>query len=194
VTSMRLPPVPGPRDVLALVERGGDALEQLLGAVPRLVSLLDDAEELVRRVGGLVDGIETTRAAADSVVERTDATVGKADQLLVSVAPLNERLAALLDRLEPPLTRLQPTLERLAETTAPHEVDAMVELIDHLPALAHKMEVDIVPVLDSLGTVAPDLHDLLDVSRELNEMLGQIPGISRMKKRIDKQQEADGRG
>jgi hypothetical protein len=49
-------------------------------------------------------------------------------------------------------------------------------------------------VLDSLSTVAPDLHDLLDVSRELNEMLGQIPGISRMKKRIDKQQEFDGRG
>ena len=191
---MRLPPVPGPRDVLALVERGGDALEQLLGAVPRVVSLLDDAEALVRRVGGLVDDIETTRAAADGVVERSDATVGRAEQLLTSVAPLNERLAALLDRLEPPLTRLQPTLERLAATTDPHEVDAMVELIDHLPTIAHKMEVDIIPVLDSLGTVAPDLHDLLDVSRELNEMLGQIPGISRMKKRIDKQQEADGRG
>ena len=191
---MRLPPVPGPRDVLALVERGGDALEQLLGAVPRLVSLLDDAEALVRRVGGLVDGIETTRATADGVVERSDATVGRAEQLLTSVAPLNERLAALLDGLEPPLTRLQPTLERLAETTDPREVDAMVELIDHLPALAHKMEVDIVPVLDSLSTVAPDLHDLLDVSRELNEMLGQIPGIGRMKKRIDKEQEADGRG
>ena len=194
MTSMRLPPVPGPRDVLALVERGGDALEQLLGAVPRVLSLLDDAEALVRRVGGLVDDIETTRAAADGVVERSDAPVGRAEQLLTSVAPHNERLAALLDRLEPPLTRLQPTLERLAETTDPHEVDAMVELIDHLPTIARKMEVDIIPVLDSLGTVAPDLHDLLDVSRELNEMLGQIPGVSRMKKRIDKQQEADGRG
>ena len=191
---MRLPPVPGPRDVLALVERGGDALEQLLGAVPRVLSLLDDAEALVRRVGGLVDDIETTQAAADGVVARSDATVGRAEQVLTSVAPLNERLAALLDRLEPPLTRLQPTLERLAETTDPHEVDAMVELIDHLPTIARKMEVDIIPVLDSLGTVAPDLHDLLDVSRELNEMLGQIPGVSRMKKRIDRQQEADGRG
>jgi DNA repair ATPase RecN len=191
---MRLPPVPGPRDVLALVERGGDALEQLLGAVPRVVSLLDDAEGLLRRVGGLVDDIENTRAAADGVVARTDATVGRADQLLTSVAPLNERLTALLDRLEPPLARLQPTLERLAETTDPHEVDAMVELIDHLPALAHKMEVDIVPVLDSLSTVAPDLHDLLDVSRELNEMLAKIPGMGRVKDRVERQQEDEGRG
>jgi hypothetical protein len=56
------------------------------------------------------------------------------------------------------------------------------------------METDIMPILDSLNSVAPDLHDLLDVSRELNEMLSQIPGISRMKKRIDEQQAADGRG
>ena len=190
---MRLP-VPGPRDVLQLVERGGDALETLLGAVPRLLSLLDQAEEVLGRVGGLLDRIEETRQGADAVVARTDATVGRAEALVTSVGPLNDRLVALLDRLEPPLTQLQPTLDRLAETTAPHEVDALVELVDHLPAIAQKMETDILPVLDSLGTVAPDLHDLLDVSRELNEMLSQIPGISRMKRRIDKEQEAAGRG
>ena len=70
----------------------------------------------------------------------------------------------------------------------------MVGLVDRLPLLAAKVETDIIPVLDTLTTVSPDLHDLLDVSRELNEMLGQIPGISRMKKRIDKQQDEDGRG
>lgn len=204
---MRLP-VPGPRDVWQLLERGGDAVEQLLGAVPRLVSLLDDAERLVAHAGRLVDDIDATRTSADEVVARTDRTVTRADavvtssepvvrrseELLALLEPLNERLGALLNSLEPPLTRLQPVLERLAETTAPHEVDAMVELIDHLPALARKMEVDIVPVLDSLSTVAPDLHDLLDVSRELNEMLAKIPGMGRVKDRVDKQQEEEGRG
>ena len=197
---MRLP-VPGPRDVWQLLERGGDAVEQLLGAVPRLVSLLDDAERLVTRARRLVDDIDATRTSADEVVARTDETVtradgvvGRSDALLSLLEPLNARLGTLLDSLEPPLTRLQPVLERLAETTAAHEVDAMVELIDHLPSLAHKMEVDIVPVLDSLSTVAPDLHDLLDVSRELNEMLAKIPGMGRVKDKVDKQQEAEGRG
>ena len=197
---MRLP-VPGPRDVWQLLERGGDAVEQLLGAVPRLVSLLDDAERLVTRARRLVDDIDATRTSADEVVARTDETVtradtvvGRSDALLSLLEPLNARLGTLLDSLEPPLTRLQPVLERLAETTAPHEVDAMVELIDHLPSLAHKMEVDIVPVLDSLSTVAPDLHDLLDVSRELNEMLAKIPGMGRVKDKVDRQQEAEGRG
>jgi len=197
---MRLP-VPGPRDVWQLLERGGDAVEQLLGAVPRLVSLLDDAERLVARAGRLVDDIDATRTSADAVVVRTDETVtradgvvGRSDELLAVLGPLNERLVTLLDSLEPPLTRLQPVLERLAETTAPHEVDAMVELIDHLPALARKMETDIVPVLDSLSTVAPDIHDLLDVSRELNEMLAKIPGMGRVKDKVDEQQEEEGRG
>lgn len=197
---MRLP-VPGPRDVWQLLERGGDAVEQLLGAVPRLVSLLDDAERLVSRASRLVDDIDATRTSADAVVARTDETViradtvvARSDELLAVLEPLNERLLVLLDSLEPPLTRLQPVLERLAETTAPHEVDAMVELIDHLPALARKMETDIIPVLDSLSTVAPDLHDLLDVSRELNEMLAKIPGMGRVKDRVEKQQEEEGRG
>lgn len=211
---MRLP-VPGPRDVWQLLERGGDAVEQLLGAVPRLVSLLDDAERLVVRAARLVDDIDATRTAADEVVTRTNAVVSRADvtvtdaartlehtepvvarseALLGELEPLNRRLNVLLDSLEPPLTRLQPVLERLTETTAAHEVDAMVELIDHLPALANKMETDIVPVLDSLSTVAPDLHDLLDVSRELNEMLAKIPGMGRVKDRVDKQQEEEGRG
>ena len=43
-----------------------------------------------------------------------------------------------------------------------------MQLIDHLPRLADKLETDIMPILDSLNSVAPDLHDLLDVSRELN--------------------------
>ena len=190
---MRLP-VPGPRDVLQLVERGGEALETLLGAVPRLLTLLDNAEEVLGRVSALLDRIEETRRGADEVVARSDATVGRADSLVTTVGPLNERLAALLDRTEPALTKLQPTLDRLADTTDPREVDAMVELIDHLPGIAHKMETDILPILDSMGSVAPDLHDLLDVSRELNAMLGQIPGISRVMKRIDREQEAEGRG
>ena len=115
-----------------------------------------------------------------------------------TVASPNHDVAQVLQRSgEAHLAELplQPQLSlQLAETTAPHEVDAMVELIDHLPVLARKMETDIIPVLDSLSTVAPDLHDLLDVSRELNEMLAKIPGMGRVKDRVEKQQEEEGRG
>lgn len=160
---MRLPPIPGPRDVVQLVDR--------------VTGLLSTAEQLLADAGGLIGRIESTRAAADEVVARTDSTVTRADDLLV--------------RLEPSLTRLQPTLERLAETTDPREVDAMVALIDQLPLLAAKLETDVIPVLNTLTSVAPDLHDLLDVSRELNEMLAKLPGMGRLKKKVDEEQALD---
>jgi len=111
------------------------------------------------------------------VVSRTNDTVTRADTLLAG--------------LEPSLTKLQPTLERLADSTHPQEVDAMVRLIDQLPVLAEQMERDLLPVMRTLGSVAPDLHDLLDVSRELNEMLAKLPGMGRIKKRVDEQQAID---
>jgi len=185
---MRLPSVPGPRDVWQLLERSADSVEQLLAAVPRALALIGEAETVMAQARALVDGVDATRASAQAVVDRTDAVVDRAETLLASLVPLNERLVELLDTIEPPLTLLQPALQRLADTTTPREVDALVHLVDHLPALADKMEADIMPILDSMGSVAPDLHDLLDVSRELNEMLGQIPGISKMKARIDKKQ------
>jgi len=166
--------VPTPRDVLGVVERGGDALEQLLAAAPRLTGLLIDVERLVAEVAVLVRRIEGTRAAVDELVGRIDATVGRA--------------AGLLDRLEPPLTTLQPTLERLAETTDLREVDALVALLDQLPKLVGQLENDVLPVLTTLGTVAPDLHDLLDSSRELSLLLGKMPGFGLVRKRVEDRQ------
>lgn len=174
---MRLPSVPGPRDLVTLVERAGDGLEQLFAAVPRLSALLAQAETLMVDVGALIARIEETRLAAAAVVSRTDDTVTRAD--------------ALLAGLEPSLSRLQPTLERLADTTHPSEVDALVSLVDRLPLLAEQVERDLLPVMRTLGTVAPDVHDLLDVSRELNGMLGKLPGMGRIKKRVDEQQGID---
>lgn len=174
-------PIPGPRDVLTALSNGAESVEQLLAAVPRILRLLDAADDLLTRVDGLVDRIDGTRASADRIVE-------EAEDLVSRTTPLIDRLRPLLDAIEPPLTKLQPMLDRLAETTDPREVDAMVMLIDHLPGLARKMETDIMPVLDSLGSVAPDLHDLLNISRELNEMLGSLPILGRIKRRVDEQQ------
>ncbi|RYP83914.1 hypothetical protein EKO23_17710 [Nocardioides guangzhouensis] len=166
---MRLP-VPGPRQVV-------DQVEALLGAVPRVFALLERTEELVARI----DGVATDAGAL----------VGKTGQVVDGAAEHVTRLSHLLDGLEPSLTRLQPTLDRLAETTDPQEVEALVRLVNHLPQISEQVERDVLPVLGTLGSVAPDLHDLLEVSRELNDMLAKVPGLGRIKKRIDEQQGED---
>jgi ABC-type transporter Mla subunit MlaD len=176
-------PLPGPRDLLTLLERGADSVEQLLTAAPRVLSLIADAQHLLRRADALVDRIEGTRSEAEQLVRRTGGVVDQAEELVDVTAPMVARLTPMLDAVEPSLERLAPTLERLAETTDPREVDALVALVDLLPLLAARMETDVVPVLHSLSTVAPDVHELLDVSRELNEMLSALPGLGRRRKR-----------
>ena len=244
---MRLPPLPGPHDALRLVERGAEAVNALLDAVPRVTALLDEAESLVARAGEVLDRLEGTRTAADQVVHRADAvvtevegvvdrvdrvvteavqtltrtdevvneavrtltradgavadageTLGRtggvveqAEQAVTTTEGVLGRVVRLVDLTEPSLVKLQPTLDRLAETTDPAEVDALVSLVDHLPQLVERFEGEMLPIVRSLETVAPDIHDLLDLSRALNEMLGAVPGLGRVKKRIDEDQEEE---
>jgi acyl-homoserine lactone acylase PvdQ len=165
----------------------------------RITALLDAAEGLLDDATGVVRRIDDTREAADAAIlrveeaagranlalDRIDASTTSADALLLAATEAQARLVELMDALEPSLRTLQPTLERLAETTDPKEVDALVSLVDRLPALAEQVERDVVPVMRTLESVAPDLHELLHVSRELNEMLTKLPGMGRIRKRAD---------
>jgi hypothetical protein len=180
---MRLP-VPGPRDVISALERGGEQVEQLLGGVPRTLALLDAAEDLLSRATAAIARVREVTESANVVVVRAAAVV---DDASVQVA----RVTTLLDATEPSLTRLQPTLETLADTTHPDEVAALVRLVDQLPELTTSMERDVMPVLATLGSVAPDVHDLLTVSRELNDMLAKVPGIGRLRNRLDEEEGVD---
>lgn len=188
---MRLP-LPGPSDAVELVARATASAETLASLLPRAVGLLDSADQLLGRVDALVERIEGTRQAADEVIERTDAVVTDANALIVrtagtvgSVEPTVQRADQLLSSLAPSLEKLQPTLQTLADTTAENEVAALVDLVDHLPQLVKALDENVMPILESFDTVAPDIHELLDVTRELNEMIAKIPGMGIVRKRID---------
>jgi hypothetical protein len=172
---VRLPSVPGPRAVAAYVDQ---ALDQALGLLPRATALVTRAETLLADVRRLLERIESTRADAGFVIAAADETRARAD--------------VVLGALTGPVQRLLPALERLAATTDPREVDALVGLVDRLPLIADRLETDVLPMLQTLQSVAPDLHDLLDVSRELNEMLAKLPGMGRIKRKIDEEQELEG--
>ena len=176
-------PLPNPLSLSAA------AVSTIAEAPERVRDLLGGAERLLTDVNALLARIEQTRQRADEVVADVAVTQRNAQALLEQLEQPQQRLVALLDRLEPPLTALQPTLDKLAQTTSPREVDALVALIDHLPRLVGTFEKDLVPILDSLSTVAPDLHDLLDVSRELNELIGKVPGLGRIKRKVEEEQE-----
>lgn len=182
--------VPGPADLIRLTGRGYAALDEAVRLVPRLVALVSDVEALMTRVSTLVGSIETVQRGAAAAVERTEAVVSRSAGLVERMEPLLDGFAPTLGRLAPVLQKLEPMLARLADTTSPAEIDAVVRLVDVLPGIVDKLDTDILPVLDTLATVAPDLRDLLDVSRELNELIGSVPGLGRIKRRIEAEQEA----
>ena len=198
-------PIPRPRQVVSVVRQGFQAIEWTIMLVPRLVALINEIEMIVarvsivlnqielteRRISGMVAGIEQTQERIVAVVSRVSQTVTAIDVIVAEAALLTRRAGPLLDAYQQPLEQLQPIVVRLTDTTSSAEVDAMVELINTLPDIAHKLDRDVLPVLDTLGTVAPDLRDLLDVSKQLNEMLGAIPGLGRLKKQIEAQQERE---
>jgi len=161
-------PVPGPRDLLRLTTGSYQALEQAIALVPRISSLIDQVERVVQRADTLVAEVERTRQRTDQVVEQAGALVGD---------------------LQPALSQLLPLLEQLADTTSPAEVAAAVALIDHLPLVVAALETDILPILATLDTVGPDLRELLETSKEFNEILGSVPGLGRIKKRVEERQE-----
>lgn len=176
----------------AVLARGRETVDALAGLVPRGLALLDAAEELLERADGLVARIEQTRSDADDVVRRTDEVVTSANALIVRTAgtvasaePTLEQAQQMLAGLAPVLDQLQPTLETIASTTSPKEVQALVALVDQLPTAVDAVKNDIMPILESLGTVSPDIHELLDVTRDLNAMLSRVPGMSLVRRRAD---------
>ena len=180
-------------DAQKQIDRVGAVVDGAQERIDRVGAVVDGAQEQIDRVGAVVDGaqeqFERVGAVVDGAQERIDSGGTVVDAAAVQVG----RAASLMDVLEPPLTTLQPTLQTLADTTTPAEVEALVRLVDHLPSLTESMERDVMPVLTTLGSVAPDVHELLSVSRELNESLGKIPGIGRLKRRVEDEEEGSTR-
>lgn len=137
---------------------------------PRVLRIVGEAERLLTVVGATLARIEATRTAAQDVITRVDATAARADALVVLI--------------EPAVVRLIPALEVLAESLDPADVEGLADIVKAAPDMADQTQ-RLLPVLDSLATVAPDLNELLAASHQLNELLGGLPGMGRVKKRVE---------
>lgn len=182
--------IPGPAELVRLAEQGYQAAERAIGLVPRVVGMLDRAEELMQRVVIVAGSAERLLARADGLVQRADGLLQRAGKAVSAAEQLSGDASSLLEPFRPALHRLEQIAGRIADTTSPAEVDAVVQVVNLLPEVVISLREDILPILNTLDTVAPDVRELLVVSHELNEMLGAIPGLGRAKKRIEQEVEA----
>jgi uncharacterized protein YoxC len=201
----------GISEALALVPRVGAAVGRMEELLSRVDGLLTRVESVVDRADEAIAAVADTRAKADDAIAGVAQTRAKADDAIASVArtrvAADEAIAAvglttstadtllargdaLIGRVEPlvggyvqPLTDLTPSVRRLAETLEPHEVEALVRLIDQLPQLVTHLDEDIFPVLETLGNVGTDVHDLVDTVQDLRQVVKGFPGSKLFRRR-----------
>src|SRR5688572_90124 len=130
-----------------------------------------------------IAAVARTQVAADGAIAAVGRTTTSADQLLGRGDALIGRMEPLVGGYVQPLTDLAPSVRRLAETLEPHEVEALVRLIDQLPQLVTHLDEDIFPVLETLGSVGTDVHDLVDTVQDLRQVVKGFPGSRLFRRR-----------
>jgi ABC-type transporter Mla subunit MlaD len=178
------------------------AVEVALGAVPQLVELVRqlnvlamDARDFIaesrltqQQAALLVAEVEFTRRQAQEVADNARRTEAGAAAAMLEVSDLVAEVRSLVGRFEPALRQLAPLTEFVANQVTVEHAEALTGLIETAPELVDKLNNGVLPVMDSLDTVGSDLREVLDTTQQMDEMLGAVPGLGRVKKRIEKQQ------
>ena len=70
-----------------------------------------------------------------------------------------------------------------AGSLEPDEVQALVTLVDRLPQLITHLDEDILPILETLGDVGPNLSDLVDTVQDMRQVVKGFPGSRLFRRR-----------
>ncbi|MFF0819114.1 hypothetical protein ACFYUR_01850 [Micromonospora haikouensis] len=172
--------------VEALLHRINGVVDRIEGTLDRTDRVLDAATEVAAAAAVVVGEAERVSAAAGTVVAEADAVAHRAAGTVTAAAEAAGTAAELLAAYEPALRRGAPMATRFVEQLSHEEVTAAIRLVDELPKLKEHLTADILPILATLDRVGPDLHDLLDVTRDLKLAVAGIPGLGMLRRRGEK--------
>lgn len=162
--------------------------ELVLTLPTRIEALFSRIETLLTRIDAVVD-------SADSVVASVRATTGAADEVVASASVTSHTALELIELFDPIARESEPIARRFVENLSRSEVDAAIAMIDQLPGLLDHMEA-LLPILTTLDTVSPEIHELLGVTKDVRRAVIGIPGFKFFRNRgedklADEQREAE---
>jgi hypothetical protein len=173
-----------------LVDRADGIVVEIEGVIGEARTITGGAGTVVADARGITGGaaevVESARAitaGADGVVTEARGITTGAGEVVGSAAAASRQAQELLDLYRPMLEQAAPLTKKFVDDLAEEEIEAAIKLVDELPALAHHMSTDILPILETLDRVGPDLHELLDVTKDLRRAIDGIPGFSFLKRR-----------
>ncbi|WP_157083949.1 ribulose-1,5-bisphosphate carboxylase/oxygenase large subunit [Millisia brevis] len=148
----------------------------LVAAPNRLAALLSTVEQLVGGVQQILLATTEIMEAAARVTARVDVIASRADVIVERTNSVVDSAAALIAEIEPIAQKLLPHAETVADSLSDEEVRALMGMLDRLPDLERSAEA-LLPILATMETVAPELHELLLVTEDLRRAVVGIPGF-----------------
>jgi len=181
----------------AIADRAEAFLERSEGLADRAGILIDGVDATVTDVESVLERVRLVAAAATAQVEQAARVVAAAGLLVeegqrlaegagMAVAAAGrvtddaEKIAGTAATL---LGKVEPMATRFVDQLSPEEVEAAIKLVDELPRLTRHLDEDILPILATLDRVGPDIHELLEVTRDLQLAVKGIPGLRMLKRR-----------
>jgi hypothetical protein len=149
-------------------------------------TLVTDAELVSTAAGSVVAEADRVTTAAGTLVSEAEILSGKAVATMARAELIATTADELLTAYETTLRKGAPMASRFIEQLSPEEVDAAIRLIDELPKLTEHLTSDVLPILATLDRVGPDIHDLLEVTRDLKLAVAGIPGLKLLRRRGDR--------
>jgi ABC-type transporter Mla subunit MlaD len=149
----------------------------------RAAEVAEAAAGVADRAGSVADRAGRVADSADQVVERIIPVTGAAEALLESVGATSAGAKALLDVFQPIAERGAPMLQQFVDEFSEEEVQALIRLVDQVPVFTEHMETDIMPILATLDRVGPDIHELLEVLKDVRLAIQGVPGFSLFRRR-----------
>jgi ABC-type transporter Mla subunit MlaD len=165
-------------DVERLVARVDGTVDRVNDTVDRVNDTVDRVNDTVDRVNVAVGAVERVAGNAEQVVEQIIPITGAADAVLESVGSTSAGAQALLDVFTPIAERGGPLLQHFVNEFSVQELQALIRLVDQVPQFTEYMVSDIMPVLSKLDQVGPDVHELLDVLKDVRLAIHGLPGFS----------------
>jgi ABC-type transporter Mla subunit MlaD len=172
-----------PARVAVLVDEAERLVARVGDTVDRVNAVVDRVDDTVDGVNVVVGSVERVAGNAEQVVEQIIPITGAAGAVLESVGSTSAGAQALLDVFRPIAERGGPLLQHFVNEFSVQELQALIRLVDQVPQFTEHMESDIMPVLCKLDQVGPDVHELLDVLKDVRLAIHGLPGFSLFRRR-----------
>ena len=192
------------RRVDAVVSDAAVVVAQVEAIIASTTSVVADVDAIAGQAQIIVGQVGTVATRAETIVGDVDTVAGQARTVVGEVAVVAgdartiidsagrsaEVAGELLDTYGPLARQSAPLASQFVEELSPAEVHAAIAMLDRLPELAERMNM-IMPILGTLDTVSPEIHELLCVVKDLRQAITGVPGFNFLRRRGEEKENAE---